>query len=75
MRDAAVRDGISEPAAEHLGALAHALVGAVIGIAGWWMKHPEESADLQALRAMNFVWNGLEQLQNGELWLPEPNGT
>ena len=75
MRDAAIRGGISEPAVDHLAPFAHALVGAVVGIAGWWMKHPEESAQLQALRAMNFVWRGLEQLQNGELWLPEANAT
>lgn len=69
MRDAALRGGLSEQAAEQVVPLAHALVGAVVAIAGWWMKHPAEGAELQALRVMNFAWKGLEQLEAGNLWL------
>jgi AcrR family transcriptional regulator len=71
MREAVLRAGLGEQAAEQVVPLAHGLVGAVLGIVGWWFKHPGEPVELQALRAMNFAWKGLEQLQSGQLWLPE----
>jgi hypothetical protein len=71
MREAALRSGLDESAADQVVPLAYALVGAVLGIVGWWFKHPDEPVELQALRAMNFAWKGLEQLHSGELWLPE----
>jgi AcrR family transcriptional regulator len=73
MRDAASRAGLPDQVVAQVDPLAHMLVGAVIATAGWWMKHPDESAELQALRVMNFAWKGLDQLRGGELWLP-PEG-
>ncbi len=70
MRDSVLRAGLGERAAEQAVPLAHALVGAALGIVGWWMLHPEETAELEALRVMNFAWRGLERLKEGEVWLP-----
>ncbi len=56
----------------HVAPLARAFNAAVIGLASWAATHPEESADLQALRLMNLTWTGLGSvLEEGELWLPE----
>lgn len=74
MRDAASRGGLPDQLVEQVEPVAQTLIGAVMAAAGWWMKHPGESAELQALRVMNFAWKGLEQLAAGELWLP-PEGT
>ncbi len=70
MREAALRAGRDQEAAEQVVPLAHALVGAVLGVAGWWFKHPDEPPEFQALRVMNFAWQGLERLTDGELWMP-----
>ena len=73
LRDAAVADGIDpELAAETSPALAHALVGAVEGAAAWWLRHPEEPKELQALRLMNLAWMGLGNVVRGNLWVPPP---
>lgn len=67
---AAVEAGIGTQAAEHAKPLAHMLTASVLAMAEWWSRHPEESAELQALRVMNFAWNGFEQLLSGKLWTP-----
>jgi hypothetical protein len=45
-------------------------VGTVEGLASWWLRHPEEPKELQALRLMNFAWMGLGNLLEGRLWQP-----
>jgi AcrR family transcriptional regulator len=52
--------------------IAHALVAAVVGLASWWLRHPEEPKELQALRVMNFAWMGLGDIMRGKLWVPPP---
>src|SRR5437868_2830813 len=72
MTGATSDEGIdSQLAATHLPPLAHALTGATIGLANWWLEHPEEPKELQALRLMNFAWMGFGDILNGELWLPQ----
>lgn len=66
----AIGEGIGADAAAQAAPLAHALTGSVLAMAGWWLRHPEEPAELQALRVMNFAWAGFERLLRGELWLP-----
>src|SRR5947199_7079052 len=72
MQDVAIRIGLDKEARVHLEPLAHALSGSVMAVANWWMKHPDELPELQAMRVMNFAWMGLENLKAGELWLPPP---
>lgn len=74
LADAAREAGLGEAAVEQTAPLAHALAGAAMATVDWWRRHPEESAELQALRVMNFAWRGLEQLMDGRLWLPPPTG-
>ena len=66
----ALDEGIAPQAAAQVGPLAHALTGTVLAIAEWWLEHPEQPAELQALYVMNFAWTGLGALLRGELWLP-----
>jgi hypothetical protein len=47
------------------------LTASVLAVAEWWESHPEESAELQAFRVMNFAWMGFGNLLKGELWLPD----
>lgn len=68
---AAMDEGIAPEAVEHTAALAHAFTAAVIAMAEWWLRHPEEPKELQALRMMNFAWVGFENMLRGQLWLPE----
>jgi len=75
LRDAAESAGLAPESVEQTQPLAHAVVGAALGVAGWWFKHPEEPAELQALRVMNFAWNGLERLQQGHFWAPGAEAT
>ncbi|MDQ3933202.1 MAG: TetR/AcrR family transcriptional regulator [Actinomycetota bacterium] len=71
LREAAVERGVTADVADaQIQPLAHALVGAAFGMARWALKHPDEHPDLQALRLMNLVWQGLGALQDGRLWLP-----
>jgi AcrR family transcriptional regulator len=74
MRDEADRAGVTGDAAEQVTPLAHAVVGATLAMVGWWLKRPDEPAELQALRVMNLVWRGLERLTEGDLWLPSAEG-
>lgn len=71
LADAAVGEGIAPAAAEQTAALAHAFTAAVIAMAEWWLRHPQEPKELQALRMMNFAWMGFENMLRGQLWLPE----
>lgn len=66
----AVAEGVSPAAARETAPLAHALTAATIAVAGWWLRHPEESKELQALRLMNFAWMGFQNLLGGRMWLP-----
>jgi hypothetical protein len=50
--------------------MAHALTAATMASADYWLAHPDEPRELQALRLMNFCWVGFEQMLNGRLWLP-----
>ena len=71
--DASVEEGIDpEVARENTAPLAHALVGAVEGLAAWWLRHPEEPKEVVALRLMNFAWMGMGNLVRGDLWVPPP---
>jgi hypothetical protein len=51
--------------------MAHALTGATMAITAWWLEHPEEPKELQALRLMNFAWMGFGDILEGKLWLPK----
>ena len=74
MLDAARRAGVRDEAREQVPALARAVVGATLGVVGWWLKRPDEPLELQALRVMNLVWHGFERLIGGDLWLPPAEG-
>jgi AcrR family transcriptional regulator len=67
---AAVEQGIGADAAAQSKPMAHALTAAVMATVEWWLQHPEEPKELQALRVMNLVWVGFEQMLAGRLWLP-----
>jgi len=76
LRDAAVAEGIDpQVAREATEPFAHAIGAAVQGVAAWWKRESDEPADRQALRLMNFVWMGLDDLMRGKLWLPPPGST
>ncbi|HEX6388264.1 MAG TPA: helix-turn-helix domain-containing protein [Solirubrobacteraceae bacterium] len=70
LTDAAIGEGIAPQMAELAAPLAPALTAGVLATAEWWHEHPEEPAELQALRVMNFAWIGFEQLLAGKLWMP-----
>ncbi len=48
--------------------LAWAFVGAATAIALRWLQHPEEPKERQALRLMNFAWQGFGGLLDGDVW-------
>jgi AcrR family transcriptional regulator len=74
-REAAAAEGIdARLAAESSEPLAAALVASVVGLGSWWMRHPEQPKELQALRLMNLAWLGLGELSRGKLWVPPPGG-
>ena len=66
----AVAEGISRSMRTHIESLAQMLTGATMAAADYWLDHPDEPADLQALRLMNFWWVGFERMLDGHLWLP-----
>jgi AcrR family transcriptional regulator len=66
----AVEQGIPAELAEHLPALAHALTGALMSLSVWWLRHPDQPKELQALRLMNFAWMGFGDLLEGRLFVP-----
>ncbi|MGI8802256.1 MAG: TetR/AcrR family transcriptional regulator [Solirubrobacteraceae bacterium] len=74
-REAAATEGIdAKLAAAASEPIAHALVAAVVGLGSWWMRHPEQPKELQALRLMNLAWVGLGDLSRGKLWMAPPEG-
>ena len=66
----AVQQGVGAQAASQAAPLAHALAASVWAVADWWLQHPDEPAELQALRLMNFAWVGFGGILDGDLWLP-----
>jgi AcrR family transcriptional regulator len=70
LSSSAVMEGVAPEAASQVAPLAHALTASVLAMAEWWLAHPDESPELQALRVMNFAWTGFEQMLDGKLWLP-----
>jgi AcrR family transcriptional regulator len=73
--ESALAEGIDEKVArEAIEPLAQALVGAVHAVAAWSLRHPDEPKDRQALRLMNLVWMGFDDILRGNLWLPPPKG-
>jgi hypothetical protein len=69
---AAVEHGISPQMRPHIEPMAYALVAATMAAADWWLQHPGEPRELQALRLMNFAWIGFDQMLEGRLWVPPP---
>jgi len=66
----AAEQGIPPELRVHIPVLAHALTGATISVSVWWLRHPEEPKELQALRVMNFAWMGFGDLLKGNLFVP-----
>jgi AcrR family transcriptional regulator len=62
--------GMGAVAEQHAEPMAHAFVAATVGMGRWWMEHPEEPAELQALRVMQLAWNGIDNLMEGRMWIP-----
>ena len=68
---ATLRDhGLGAVAEQHAEPMAHAFVAATVNMGRWWMEHPEEPADLQALRVMQLTWNGVGNIMKGKVWAP-----
>jgi AcrR family transcriptional regulator len=65
--------GIAEELLGEVRVSAHAFEGAAEGIGRRWLQHPDEPKELQALRLMNFAWRGIEQMLDGQIWLPPPD--
>ncbi|HEV3227976.1 MAG TPA: TetR/AcrR family transcriptional regulator [Solirubrobacteraceae bacterium] len=70
LAETAADEGVSPEAARESAALAHALTAATIASASWWLRHPDEPKELQALRIMNLTWMGFGNLLEGRFWLP-----
>jgi AcrR family transcriptional regulator len=67
--------GVSSELVAELEAQARALMGAADAVAAWWIGHPDEaSAEMLALRLMNFAWMGYGDMLRGELWRPPASG-
>jgi AcrR family transcriptional regulator len=62
--------GLPREAVEQTQMLAHAVTGATIASASWWLEHPAEPKEVPALRLMNLVWRGFEGLMGARVWLP-----
>jgi hypothetical protein len=62
--------GMAAVAEQHAEPVAHAFVAATVNMGRWWMEHPEEPAELQALRVMQLAWNGLGNVMKGKMWAP-----
>jgi hypothetical protein len=70
MAETARAHGLTEQLAAQTAPVARMLAGAVMALADWWRRHPDEPKELQALRAMNFAWRGLEGLLEARYWIP-----
>jgi AcrR family transcriptional regulator len=73
--ETASAQGIVPAAQQHLEPLAHAFVHATIGLGRWWLEHPGEPRELQALRLMNFSWMGFGGMAQGQFWVPPAPST
>ena len=62
--------GEGELADRDMAGLAQALVGAAESLAGWANDTPGVSAKEAAATLMNFAWEGLGNLMQGERWSP-----
>ncbi len=62
--------GMGAAAEQHAEPMAHAFVAATVNMGRWWMEHPEEPAELQALRLMQLIWNGIGNVMEGKVWAP-----
>ncbi|HEX8121560.1 MAG TPA: TetR/AcrR family transcriptional regulator [Solirubrobacteraceae bacterium] len=62
--------GMGAVAEQHAAPMAHGFVAAAVNMGRWWMEHPEEPAELQALRVMQLTWNGIGNVMEGRLWAP-----
>ncbi|RNL74223.1 TetR/AcrR family transcriptional regulator [Streptomyces sp. I6] len=62
--------GSGELAAREAAGLAQALVGAAESLAGWANETPGVCAREAASTLMNFAWQGLGKLMQGERWTP-----
>lgn len=70
---AAVDEERREKYRADLEVFARGIVGAGESIASAWAADPRESPETIALRTMNFVWQGLDRLNSGDVW--RPSGT
>jgi AcrR family transcriptional regulator len=66
----AAEQGVAPELREHLDALAHALTGALMSLSVWWLQHPDQPKELQAIRLMNFAWMGFGDLLEGRTFVP-----
>ena len=65
--------GDDEPARRQgIQMLAQMLVGAVQSLANWWADHQEIPRARIVEMTMDFAWQGLERLSQGERWQPPP---
>lgn len=48
------------------------LRGVLQGLAIWWVDHPEVPRERVVATAMNALWLGLDRVQSGETWPPNP---
>jgi hypothetical protein len=55
---------------EDLEPIAYGVIAAAEAGAEWWLAHPEEPMERQALRLMNFIWPAFQSMLAGERWLP-----
>lgn len=62
--------GLPPEAVAQTAMLAHAVTGATIASASWWLEHPHEPKEVPALRLMNLVWRGFEGLMDARVWFP-----
>lgn len=62
--------GMGAVADQHAEPMGHAFVAATVGMGRWWLEHPEEPAELQALRIMQLAWNGIDNVMKGRMWIP-----
>lgn len=70
LTQAAAEQEVPPELREHLTALAHALTGALMAVSVWWLRHPDQPKELQAIRVMNFAWMGFGDLIDGRFFVP-----
>jgi hypothetical protein len=55
---------------EDLEPIAYSVIASAEAAAEWWLAHPDEPMERQALRIMNFVWPAFESMLAGQRWRP-----